>query len=228
MGNDGYLDVRSRAPALALGVWLALAASVGVAEIPGYPAQVQQYDRREVALLPRYCVYTQDFRAKLPGGNDPAQIKRLTREMGPTFNHMHHYCWGLMKTNRGVLLARTAQDKRFNLTSAIEEFDYVLTRSPPDFPLLPEILTKKGENLIRLDRAGSGLVELQQAVHIKANYAPAYAAIVEYYKDAGQLARAREWLDKGLAAAPTAPALMRQRAELNARQSARKQPSTGR
>lgn len=226
MNSDRHPAARSLV--LALGAGLALAAPAVVAQIPGYPAQVQQYDRREVALLPRYCIYTQDFRAKLPGGNDPAQIKRLTREMGPTFNHMHHYCWGLMKTNRAVLLARTEQDRRFNLSSAIEEFDYVLRSAPPDFPLLAEILTKKGENLIRLDRAGAGLVELQQAIHIKADYAPAYAAIVEHYKKAGQPAKAREWLQKGLAVAPTAPALVRQRAELDARQGAGKQPPSAR
>jgi len=205
-----------RAAAITLSACLALGISVCAADIPGYPEQVQGYDRRELALLPRYCLYTQDFRARIPGGNNQAEIERLTRQMGSSFNHMHHYCWGLMKTNRAMLLARTPQDRRFNLVSAVDEFNYVINNATSDFGLLPEIFTKRGENLLRLQRTGAGLVDLQHAIRLKADYWPAYAVISDHYKAAGELEKAREWLKKGLANAPTAKALSQRLAALEA------------
>lgn len=207
-----------RVVVLALGAYVVFGIPISAADIPGYPDTVQGYDSREVALLPRYCIYTQLFRDRAPGGNKLAQINRLTKEMGPTFNHMHHYCWGLMKTNRAMLLARTPEDRRSNLHYSIEEFDYVINQAPADFVLLPEILTKRGENLIRLQRAGAGLVDLQQAIRIKADYWPAYAVISDYHKGLGEVGKAREWLNKGLANAPKAKALTQRLAELEAPQ----------
>ena len=55
-----------------------------------------------IYMLPVYCKYTQDFRERLPGGNNRAEIERWTTSMGPTFNHMHHYCYGLMNANRAA------------------------------------------------------------------------------------------------------------------------------
>ena len=69
---------------------------------------------------------------------------------------MHHYCWGLMKLNRALYLARTEQARSFYFRDAILEFDYVLERSPENFILRPEILTKKGQSLIRLGRGAGG------------------------------------------------------------------------
>ena len=167
-------------------------------------------------MLPRYCAYTQVFRDHVPGGNNPAEIQRWYSMLGETFNAMHHYCWGLMKTNRGVLLARSEQSRRFYLSDAISEFDYVLDHAPPDFVLLPEILMKKGENLIRLDQVGSGNQQLQRAIELKPDYWPPYAVMSDYYKKKGDLKNAREVLEKGLLASPDAKALKERLANLDA------------
>ena len=167
-------------------------------------------------MLPRYCAYTQSFRDRVPGGNNPDEIQRWYSIMGQTFHAMHHYCWGLMKTNRGVLLARDEQSRRFYLQDAIGEFDYVIDRAPPDFVLLPEILMKKGENLIRLGQHGSGIRQLLRAIELKPDYWPPYAAMSDYYKNTGDLKKAREVLEKGLSASPDAKALKDRLAKLDA------------
>lgn len=197
---------------------LLAAVSVLVLSMPVGAADAPPYNPREVRLLPAYCKYTQDFRAKVPGGNDPAEIERWTQVMGGTFNHMHHYCWGLMATYRATLFSRDAQDRRHNLSSSIGDFDYVITKAPPDFAYLPEMLTKKGENLIMLDRGPEGVGELRRAIQIKPSYWPPYAALSDYFKDTGDTKRAREWLEKGLEAAPNTRALSRRLDELNAGQ----------
>jgi hypothetical protein len=171
------------------------------------------YDERDVRMLPEFCKYAQDFSAKVPGGNNPAEIQRWKDLLGSTYHHIHHYCYGLVKTNRATM-ARTQQERMHLLGTSIGEFDYVIQHAPPDFVLLPEILTKKGENLIRVGQAPRGVVELQRAIVLKADYWPPYAAMSDYFKRAGDVNKARETLEKGLSAAPDAKALQRRLAEL--------------
>lgn len=180
-------------------------------------------------MLPRYCIYTQVFRDRVPGGNDQKEIARWSSAIGPSFNNMHHYCWGLMNTNRALLLVRDQRWREFHLKYSIAEFDYVIRSATPDFRLLPEILTKKGENLIRLDRGPDGIVELQRAVELKPDYWPPYAALSDYYKNIDDFAKAREWLEAGLSVSPNTKALMRRLAELNSPPNKRKaEPSAER
>ena len=199
------------------GCWLGLTTSFGItvclAEIPGYPGNVMDCDPREVAMLPNYCIYT-ELRIRVPAGNNPAEIKRWQTIMGPIFGAMHHYCWGLMKTNRANILARTQQDRRFYLNDAIGEFNFVIQRAPPDFVLLPEILTKKGENLLRLGKAAQAMVELERAIELKPNYWPPYIAMSDHYKATGQIAKARETLETALSHSPDSKSLKSRLAEL--------------
>ena len=188
--------------------------SASAQDVPGYPPNFDAYDPREVALLPPYCKYTQLFRERVPGGSNVEESQRWQALFGPTFFAMHHYCWGLMKWNRGVLLARTSVAKNAYLRYAIEEFDYVIQRAPDEFILLPEILTKKGEVLIRLGKGPIALISLERAAELKPDYWPPYAHMSDYYKSTGDMAKAREWLERGLSFSPDAPALKRRLAEL--------------
>jgi len=182
---------------------------------PGYPERIDAYDRREVAMLPRYCLSTQAFRmANVPGSQDQAITDRWYAYLGPTFHGLHHYCWGLMKTNRALLLARDATTRRFYLQDAISEYDYVIERAEDGFLLLPEILTKRAENWARLGKGVAGVPDLERAISLKADYPPAYAALSDYYKGDGDLAKAREVLEEGLAKSPDAASLQRRLAEL--------------
>jgi len=173
-------------------------------------------------MLPRYCIYTQEFRQRVPGGNDQLKINYWKSAMGESvtgyalFEAMHHYCWGLMKTNRAVILTRDRKFRLFYLESSIGEFDYVIRLAQPDFVLLPEILAKKGENLIRLGKALLGIPELTRAIELKPDYWPPYAHLSDRYKDTGNFKTARDWLEKGLSAAPDTKALKQRLAELDA------------
>lgn len=203
---------------------LCLGALVGIqspahaqSEIPGYPDSILAFDPREVALLPRYCIYTQIFRDRVPGGNNPKVIEEWYAQLGQPFNAMHHYCWGLMKTNRAMFLARGQQARQFYLADSVTEFDYVIRHVTDDFILLPEILTKKGENLILLGKGQVGLFELERAIELKPDYWPPYAYISDFHKRAGDLTKAREILEQGLAHSPDAKGLLRRADDLKQR-----------
>jgi len=182
--------------------------------IPGYPPNVDAFDPREVALLPRYCIYTQTFRDRIPGGSDPTTIERWYAQLGQPFHAMHHYCYGLMKTNRAVLLTHDSSVKQFYLADAVTEFDYVIERAPPDFILLPEMLTKKGENLMLMGKGPLAVLAFEQAIEKKKDYWIAYVRLSDYYKETGDIRKARETLERGLAAAPDAQGLQRRLTEL--------------
>jgi hypothetical protein len=184
--------------------------------IPGYPNDIRGFDPREVAMLPRYCLFTQDFREHVPTGNNPAEIQRWYDALGPTFHALHHYCYGLMKTNRGTFLARDPKVRQFYLRDAISEYNYVIERAPDDFPLLPEILSRKGENLIRVGQPAVAVEEFERAIELKPDYWVPYAQLSDYYKDSGDKAKARELLERGLASAPDAKGLKRRLDELGA------------
>jgi tetratricopeptide (TPR) repeat protein len=205
-------------PAAALVALTALGPSTTAAQglIPGYPPQVISYDDREVGRLPNYCKYTQDFRIKVPGGNNPAQIAYWTSVMGETFNAMHHYCWGLMKLNRALYLARSAQVRTYYFGDAILEFDYVLEHSTEDFLLRPEILTKKAQSLIKLGKGPLAVPILERAIELKPDYWPPYVQLSDYYKESGQVALARETLEKAMALSPGVETLKQRMAELDA------------
>ncbi|WP_298825154.1 hypothetical protein [uncultured Piscinibacter sp.] len=200
---------------LVLSTALALLALAGQAqEIPGYPA-IEAFDAREVAMLPPYCKYTIYFRDKVPGGADPDSRARWLGTLGPTFEHLHHYCFGLMKTNRAVLLSRDSQTTQFYLRESLREYDYVLDRARPDFVLLPEVLSKKGENLIRLKREPLAILEFERAASLRPDYWPPFAHMGDYYASIGDRAKAREVLQRGLQGSPDAQALKRRINELD-------------
>jgi len=203
-------------------VLVTIMARAGTGDIVGYPAHVEAYDPREVALLPRYCIYTQLFRDHVPGGNDKATIDSWYARLGPTFHQLHHFCWGIMQTNRAMLLATDRQTREFYLAAANGNFDYVIERSPPEFILLPEILAKKGENLIRLGKGQLALVELQRAAELKPDYWPPYAYMSDYYREIGDRAKAREVLEAGLQRIPESQGLRTRLAELDSKPKTKK------
>ena len=192
-------------------------ASSQAQDIPGYSSNVYAGDHRDMALVPKYCMYTRSFREVVAGGDNQQMINAWAAQIGPTFTHLHHYCAGLIKANRGTLLSREPATRRFYLNDAIMEYDYVITRASEDFPLLPEVITKKGEALVQLGKGPLAVVEFERAIEVKADYWPPYARLGDYYKSAGDFGKARQILEAGLSKTPDATALQRRLAELDNR-----------
>ncbi len=195
-----------------LGPHVAVQAQGGV---PGYPESFYAFDPREVAMLPAFCKHTEYFRQKVPGGADAEQVAKWRSIIGDPFVHIHHYCFALLKTNRAVLLTRTAYYRNWYLQDSLGEFQYVLDRVPQNFILLPEILTKRGENLVRLNQGPVGALDFERAIELNSTYWPAYAQLSDHYKGLGQIDKARTVLLSGLEHSPDTPALTRRLADLN-------------
>jgi tetratricopeptide (TPR) repeat protein len=205
--------------AIALPVILAVANAV--AQIQFDPAH-GHYDPKVIAMLPPYCKHTQLYNRYVPGGDNRTQIARWESVMGAqNFQHMHHYCWGLAHTNWALFSSNTRQERDRELRQSVTELDYVLRNVAPDFALLPEILTRRGENQLRLENWPQGLNDLHRAIELKPDHWPPYAALTDYYRALGELDSAREWVEKGLSAAPGTRALERRLSELKKAKTAR-------
>ncbi len=178
-------------------------------------AQTFGLTAQEAAMLPEYCKYTQSFRSLVEGGNNPEKIRQWSAILGGIFNHMHHYCDGLVDVNFAKLFARTEAERRPRLSTSLTQFDYVIQRSEPTEKMLPEFYTKKGESLIALGNGPLAIVELNRAIELKPDYWPPYAAQSDYYKKTGNIKLAREILQQGLEASPDAKALTRRLSELD-------------
>jgi tetratricopeptide (TPR) repeat protein len=176
------------------------------------------HDEKAVAMLPEYCKYTQLYTRSEYGSKDPVQIQRWQNAMGAAnFMHMHHYCRGLEHTNIALYVARDKRQRDSNLNFSIREINYALRNVQPEFAMLPEMLAKKAENLMLLGKAPEAIREYGRAIERKPDYWPPYAALSDYYKDRRDAKQARQWLEKGLAAAPDALPLKRRLAELDGR-----------
>jgi tetratricopeptide (TPR) repeat protein len=174
-------------------------------------------DPKMLGLLPPYCRTSKVYNEQVPGGNNPVERERWKRVLGESnWHHIHHYCFGLEHTNSVLFKPLSKQERNHRLGVSIGEFDYVLERVRPDFALLPEILTKRGENLMRLGRGPEAIVTLMRAIETKRDYWPAYASLSDHYKETGDIKQARAWLEKGLTASPGATALQKRLGELSA------------
>ena len=172
-----------------------------------------RYDAKVFAFLPEWCKYTPLWGSSAPGLK-VEERERLHRLMGPqNFRHLHHYCRGLFLTARALYFEQTKAGRDAALTGSLGEYEYSILRVEPTFALLPEMLTKKGETLVLLGRA-EAVVALHQAISLRGDYWPAYVALSDYFANLGNVEQARQWLQKGLNAAPQAQVLVRRLAEL--------------
>ena len=161
----------------------------------------------EVAQLPKYC-----FSRMMRNSNE--DWKYWTAVMGPMYEHIHHYCRGMVLTNRAKNPQLSKIKREAELQYSIGEFDYVIRLAPRTFVLLPEILSKKAENLFKINQPAPATSAALVAIEVKPDYWPAYAAMSDGYKRMGDVKNARQWLEKGLAAAPDSKALSKRLSEL--------------
>lgn len=181
------------------GSFLVLASSISFAAGP------KDITEAEWALLPKYCPHTQGYK-----GYVQPHVAKWEAMMGPTFIHVHHYCWGLLKFRRAERAMTPAQEKKYLFTEALDDFSYVVKNSEKDFVLLPEILTWIGRTEIRLRRPADANQAFGQARMLKPDYWPAYTFWTEYLISIGKKTEALSLVKTGLQHSPESKVLLSQ------------------
>ena len=176
----------------------------GGGEASGYPVGYTKSN-----YLPEWCDYTWDGTSKVR-----PVIEDYFRYFGEGFMAMHHYCRGLYRAHEA---RENPRDRSRNLElyrRAIIEYGFVLKNTDDQYRLRSEVLVQTG--LAHLSRGESmdAVRAFQTAIDLRPTYIPAYVALGNYFRRAGQASEARRVLESGIAAVPQSDLLRTKLREL--------------
>lgn len=147
----------------------------------------------EMNVLPDYC-------------RNPGQWGAI---LGPSAGWNNHTCYGINWINR-YYKSRGPAEKRYSLQNALGDFNYSITKLPPDFPLMPEIHMYRGITHALMGRAGEATADLQKAIRMNPRLVRAYNELADLYENRlRQRDKALETIVEGLRHNPDIPSLQR-------------------
>ena len=161
----------------------------------------------ELALLPPFCYDTIGMRYGDKNSNRSPRASHWESLMGQSFWAMHHYCWAKINQRR-IFAPGTDPKYRIGLLGGVVgDLGYVITNSPPDFIMLPEIYSALGvvELLRKNPAAANG--HFNTARKLKPSYPPPYQMWSEYLLSTGKKDEAKALLKAGLEHNSTAVSL---------------------
>jgi tetratricopeptide (TPR) repeat protein len=185
---------------------IVLAAAVFAASSAARASYPQGWTDAELALTPPYCQDVQTLRYGDKYSPSPNAAKWVAL-MGEGFWAVHHYCWALINLGRADRPSMPAQERLGLRMGAVADMMYVIRNTPPNFILLPEIYTRKGQVELLLKRDADAKASFEKARELKPDYWPAYFQWAEYLANSGQKSQAREVLVEGLRHAPSSKTL---------------------
>lgn len=191
--------------ALRLAIGLSLIVITGIAT-----AKPNNITEEEMKLIPRYCVDTQGFKYGDAYYNTSPNAGKWVGMMGKGFWALHHYCWALINLQRAARHNITAQARKGILESVVDDAMYVVKNTPPDFILLPEILTRIGDAELRLAHPDNADKAFAHARELKPDYWPAYSHWAEFLMTTGRRPEALKIVGSGLGHSPEAKVLLEQ------------------
>lgn len=163
----------------------------------------------ELAILPKYCPYTQSFKHGSGVANPSPEARRWISVMGESFWHVHHYCWALIEINRANRAQTKPREKAALRGSAIGNLIYTVNNSSNDFVLLPEIYTTLGKLYLQTKNTVEASKAFSKSQEIKPDYWPAYYYWGEHLYSAGKKNEAYQIVKGGLEFSPQTETLRR-------------------
>jgi tetratricopeptide (TPR) repeat protein len=166
----------------------------------------KEYTEGEWALLPEWCVDSQDGPYGSPEG--PTGLNRSPRAakwvglMGTDFWAMHHYCRGLRDLQRLNRADLSSHERLYLQGRAVDEFNYIFRNTKPSMPLQPEVYLRQGEVFVMMNDLTSASVAFENARTLLPSYWPAYARWIDVLIRLRQFDQARKLTEEGLAHAP--------------------------
>lgn len=183
--------------------------------LPHAEARPRDVTDEEIALTSPFCLDTEAFR-----GPHQCQIGRTQKSyywqevLGDGFCHLHHYCWAEVHLLRANKRSTHPVERKRQFRYAANEFNYVIKNSPPNFILLPEIYTRKGEAELRIDDFVNANKSFSRARAMKPDYWPAYTGWIDALIKAGRREDAKALAKQGLEHSPNARLLIDQYKQL--------------
>lgn len=167
---------------------LALAACTAQAQMP------PNITDGELALLPVFCYDT----LGMPKTSFTPGFEHWKARLGIGFAATHHYCWARINQRRLSLMSVDAATRLRLLGNVIDDLNYVIKHSPPNYALLPEVYSARAEVELQRGSPAAALLSIDAARKLKPSYAPPYRIWGDYLASVGKKAEARELFKTGL------------------------------
>jgi len=170
----------------------------------------------ELALMPPYCQakYGKDR------GNKAITDKWRGIYGDQNWLNQHHYCDALKSIIRANRSVGDKAELAYNLQGAQQSIEHLLAvEQTADWILRPEAHVNLGKIYLRMARLGKvsegkAVQNFEQAILVKPDYEPAYAALSDFYADKGLKQKALSAIEDGLKHSPDSKMLLRRFREL--------------
>lgn len=181
----------------------------------------------EISRLPEYCPHSITFSPRGTPDAPTDQQRHWVALMGNTFWAIHHYCWALVNVNRAERGGLSPADRRYLFQWAIQDCYYVVNLATPDFPLMPEILTRIGNYYVEMDRVIEAMEHFERAKAIKSDYWPPYVGLANINLRLGRKNVAIDILNSAIQILPNEPNLLAALKRINSVPSPKSSKRTG-
>lgn len=161
--------------------------------------------KEEYHLLPAYCRSQSNVEPKFYK-RDGSEAKWSAR-LGRDFNHIHHYCWGMVSIARSYKAGLTIGARTFHMDRAIDDISFSLNGASPDFVLLPEMYTRLGEALLGIRDDKNAEAAFRRAIEANPAYWPPYVWWSQRLLKQGKTREALALAEEGNKNAPGSKAL---------------------
>ncbi len=165
----------------------------------------------EMALLPEFC------RVRATDNQHSPEFQSWMQRVGPKFLGIHHYCAGINYINR-YQYRISDKHRKYYLSRAVPEIDYVAKDMPQGFPLASEIYLNRGIALKLMGKDAEALADFNRAIERDPRQVSAYLAIADYHVKFKNKPKALEIVSVGLKNAPDNKRLQRKYRELGGKE----------
>lgn len=159
----------------------------------------------EWASWPEYCK-ARYVTTNVGGGSKMAQrysqsqVATQRRAIGePSFNHVHHYCAGIVWLSRLKVEANPERRKSY-VEYANTEISYTFDRIPESSPIYPTVAVNMARARLERGEAEDAIAAVEHAVQVHPKDPRPYIGMAVIYRDMKKLDLARDALLKGDAA----------------------------
>lgn len=151
-----------------------------------------------------------------PGGFTPAEVAMCEALGMPSHGGQYqgHYCEGLIHLNRAYSSIGDKRKMGYNLSVAIDNFNYELSRPAKANVKRGEVHVNKARALKLMGRNGEAAAEFNKALSYKLYTPDAYQALADHFREAGNKQKALEMVSEGLKHNPNSRGLKRRYTEL--------------
>ncbi|GEM_PF-5482363 len=155
---------------------------------------------QEISALPAYC------HAKLRADQKSDEAQHWKRALGKDYIHVHHLCAArafLMRANR------MDDNRHFYLGEAMNNLEYMITHSSPNFILMPEILYYKAYIFYKQKKYDQAIKYAEMAIKKNKQYIRPYLLIADIYIKLNDVQNAETIITDAKAKFPKSKAIKR-------------------